>query len=66
MSDAEDHGPTIGPLRQQAAAATGRGMKDLTVLATQNDPFRVDTAAGHRDGAWLAITGSSSGMMGSG
>ena len=29
-------------------------MKDLTVLATQHDPFRVDTPAGHRDGAWLA------------
>jgi hypothetical protein len=29
-------------------------MKDLTVLASQNDPFRVDTPARHRDGAWLA------------
>jgi hypothetical protein len=27
----------------------------LTVLATQNDPFRVDTAARHRDGEWLAL-----------
>jgi hypothetical protein len=27
----------------------------LTVLATQNDPFRVDTAAKHRDGEWLAL-----------
>jgi hypothetical protein len=30
-------------------------MKDLTVLAAQNDPFRLDTPAGHRDGAWLAM-----------
>jgi hypothetical protein len=27
---------------------------DLTVLSTQVDPYRLDTAAGHRDGAWLA------------
>ena len=27
----------------------------LTVLATQNDPFRVDTPARHRDGQWLAM-----------
>jgi hypothetical protein len=30
-------------------------MKDLTVLAPQNDPFRLDTPAAHRDGAWRAI-----------
>ena len=38
--------------------AEGRklSMKDLTVLAPQNDPFRLDTAANHRDGAWLAMT----------
>lgn len=35
-------------------AMAGQGsMKSLTVLAPQNDPFRVDTPAGHRDGAWL-------------
>jgi hypothetical protein len=27
----------------------------MTVLAAQNDPFRVDTKAGHRDGEWLAV-----------
>jgi hypothetical protein len=47
------------PLRQAleaAAAETGCSLKALTVLATQNDPFRLDTPAGHRDGEWLAIT----------
>jgi hypothetical protein len=39
---------------EDAMAADGLSMKDLTVLATQNDPFRVDTPAGHRDGEWLA------------
>ena len=34
--------------------SSGGSMKSVTVLATQNDPFRVDTPAGHRDGAWLA------------
>ncbi len=49
------------PLRQalDAAIAESDGsklsMKDLTVLALQNDPFRIDTPAAHRDGEWLAI-----------
>jgi hypothetical protein len=34
--------------------AAGYNMDDLTVLAAQNDPYRVDTPAGHRDGRWLA------------
>jgi len=29
-------------------------MTDLTVLNAQNDPFRQDTPARHRDGGWLA------------
>jgi hypothetical protein len=36
--------------------------KDLTVLAPQNDPFRVDTTARHRDDEWLAITAQSLGF----
>lgn len=38
--------------------AAGGPMSALTVLANQNDPFRVDTPAGHRDAQWLrdAIT----------
>jgi hypothetical protein len=37
----------------EEACEEGVSMKDLTVLATQNDPYRVDTPAGHRDGQWL-------------
>jgi hypothetical protein len=46
----------VGPLRQvlQAARENGVSMADLTVLAAQNDPYRVDTPAGHRDGQWFA------------
>ena len=29
-------------------------LSDLTVLSAQVDPYRIDTSAGHRDGAWLA------------
>jgi hypothetical protein len=36
--------------------SAGGSMKSATVLATQNDPFRLDTPAGHRNGAWLANT----------
>lgn len=43
--------------QQQGLRATlessGASLKSLTVLAPQNDPFRVDTDAGHRDGQWL-------------
>jgi hypothetical protein len=49
--------PKVGPLRRllkETAAAERVPMKALTVLAAQNDPFRVDTPAGHRDGRWLA------------
>jgi len=37
-----------------AAAQNKCTMNDLTVLDKDNDPFRVDTPAGHRDGEWLA------------
>jgi hypothetical protein len=49
-------------LRQalDAAIAEANGaklsMKDLTVLAMQNDPFRLDTPANHRVSKWLADT----------
>ena len=46
------------PLRQAldlTAEQEGCGLKHLTVLAPQNDPFRIDTRANHRDGEWLAI-----------
>jgi hypothetical protein len=53
------------PLRQALEAAMAEHslpMKDLTVLAPQNDPFRVDTDARHRDGEWLAITARELGL----
>jgi hypothetical protein len=49
---------TVGPLRallDRTRVAHGCTLGDLTVLAPQNDPMRVDTPAGHRDGAWLAM-----------
>ena len=39
---------------EDAIALAGCNMQDLTVLAARNDPFRVDTPAKHRDGAWVA------------
>lgn len=53
------------PLRaalDKVIAEQGCSMKDLTVLAPQNDPFRVDTPARHRDGEWLAITARELGL----
>lgn len=48
----------INPLAKTmeiAQASTGLNLGDLTVLALQNDPFRRNTPAGHRDGEWLAV-----------
>lgn len=60
------HADTLtGRLRQAldaAIAVHGGSMKDLTVLASKNDPFRVDTPANHRDGAWLAVTARDLGL----
>lgn len=55
----------VGPLRRvldEAGECEHLTMKDLTVLAVQNDPFRVDTPARHRDGEWLAITARELGL----
>jgi hypothetical protein len=59
-----DRSPLREALGDAIAAADGAklSLKDLTVLATQNDPFRLDTPAGHRDGAWLAMTARELGL----
>jgi hypothetical protein len=56
---------TASPLRaalDSVIAEQGCSLKDLTVLAPQNDPFRTDTPARHRDGEWLAITAQDLGL----
>jgi len=56
------------PLRQalDTAIAEANGsklsMKDLTVLSPQIDPFRLDTAANHKIGKWLANTAATLGL----
>jgi hypothetical protein len=49
-------------LLELAAAQQRCTMADLTVLDKANDPFRVDTPAGHRDGEWLAALVSDLGL----
>jgi hypothetical protein len=47
----------LGVLRSIIEAArqeNGYSLGDLTVLSIQVDPYRIDTASGHRDGAWVA------------
>jgi hypothetical protein len=54
-----------GALRQAIEGAcfeAGVNLGEMTVLAAQNDPFRVDTEAGHRDGEWLAGEASRLGL----
>ena len=62
IAPATYNGNDRSPLRQalDTAIAEADGsklsLKDLTVLAPQNDPFRLDTPANHRDSKWLADT----------
>ena len=56
---------TVSPLRaalDAVIAEEGCSLKDLTVLAPRNDPFRLDTPARHRDGQWLAETAAELGL----
>lgn len=49
---------TPGRLRSVIEAAkreSGLSLADLTALATQHDPYRHDTASGHRDGEWFKV-----------
>jgi hypothetical protein len=39
---------------EDACAKQKASLADLTVLSAAVDPYRLDTSAGHRDGAWLA------------
>lgn len=53
------------PLRQAldtVIAERGGSLKDLTVLAQQRDPFRLDTPANHKLGEWLAATARNIGL----
>ena len=49
-------GNGFGPLRTalEQACAEERCSLSLTVLAKDNDPFRLDTPANHRDAQWVA------------
>jgi hypothetical protein len=57
MSGKQSNGSNgAGSLRgvlNHAVAEGQYGMGELTVLAAQNDPYRVDTPAGHRDATWF-------------
>lgn len=47
---------------EEACAEEASSLGDLTVLAVANDPFRVDTPTGHRNGEWLATTAAGLGL----
>ncbi len=62
VSDYQANGSPLRRALSDAAAEAGCPLKDLTVLAVQNDPYRIDTDASHRDGAWLATTARELGL----
>jgi hypothetical protein len=44
---------TLGAILRDLKREAGVGLGDLTVLSSQNDPFRLDTPAFHEVGQWL-------------
>ncbi len=57
-----EHNPSLRSVLELAAAEHRLSMKDLTVLDKDNDPYRLDTPAGHRDAGWLATTARDLGL----
>lgn len=49
------NGDSLRAVLEDACLEEGCSAGALTVLATQHDPFRVDTPARRRDGEWLAV-----------
>jgi hypothetical protein len=45
---------TLRQILESACEEHKASLADSTVLSAQVDPYRIDTTAGHRDGAWLA------------
>lgn len=50
-----DHSGGLRAVIEAACDEQGSQLNAMTVLSSQNDPFRVDTPSGHRDGHWLAM-----------
>ena len=48
------HGVTLRSVLETACSEHKCSLKDLTVLAAQNDPYRLDTPSKHRDAEWVA------------
>jgi hypothetical protein len=44
----------LGRIITETAALNDLSLKDLTVLSSSRDPYRLDTPANHRDAKWLA------------
>jgi hypothetical protein len=47
------NGASLGDLIRQLKQEAKVALSDLTVLSTQNDPFRIDTPAFHEAGRWF-------------
>jgi hypothetical protein len=62
IPDQPDRQGALRRTLEQACAESRCRPGALTVLAVQNDPFRLDTPAGHRDGAWLAMQAERHGL----
>lgn len=56
-------GSDLRRIIEDAKIESGLPLKDLTVLSTQVDPFRIDTPANHRDAEWLADKAEQLGVL---
>src|SRR5215471_8612383 len=48
-----DGSSSLGEMLRQLKEHTGQSLDKLSVFSANNDPYRQDTPARHRDGAWL-------------
>jgi hypothetical protein len=46
--------PSLRHILESACEEHQASLNEFTVLSAEVDPYRIDTAAGHRDGQWLA------------
>jgi hypothetical protein len=44
---------TLGAILRGLSDATGAPLSDLTVLSSDNDPYRLDTPSNHRNAQWF-------------
>ena len=57
------NGQVLGDAMRRLQRVTGRSLRDLTVMDSKLDPFRLDTESGHRNGRWFRDAMQAAGLL---